>query len=1250
MKLRAGIFFGGPSREREISFAGGRMVYDCLDQSMFEPVPVFVDSHKNLVLLNWPLMYKESIGEFYPPAELLPYSPNEFRVYIESLGELSQEDMNALVARVGRRVRLDELPGLIDFAFLTMHGEYGADGRLQRQLDDLGIPYSGSGIQASEIGSDKTLQKDLLPAKGFNMPQSFTILREQWVADDAPGSFFRQAADTFGFPLVLRPANQGSSIGVSVVDAPGDEESFRDAVNRAFFREIVPVSAWRSNSKFEKTDYLHLITELRDGLGFPVTVTYEGQQALVYHPESLLAHLDELAHEALPGSEAVFVIESAWAERAVIVEEFVYGREFSCVVVRNEDGSTTALPPTEISKGPGEFDVHSNHMTGMSRRETPIQLPEAQMDNIRRECTRLFQELGFGAYARIDGFVTDDGRILINDPNNTSPLLPASLLFHQAAEIGLNATQFLTFIVRASIQERMAEHPERAAYADLLQRLDTAIGASKNAATQKRNIAIVFGSEPGDVESARNVFEKLSASDNYAPFPVLVADREGRLLLFRAPLGLLFYKRFDDLGALLDHWQASPVLEAIRQECAGLLSKYTAPGSLVSEPKYLSIDELQQSADAVFLTAQGLANGSLQKDIESRGMAYTGSDAVSAAIAGDKYRSLQTLKRNGFKVPDQIVATQTDYEANAEEFYRRVESMLSYPFAAKPVDGGHAAKVLKDRRQLEAYTRMMFRPERLESEEARRVLRLRITESIPRRQQILFEAIVTQQNALQILEIKSGLLTRFAPDGALVYEVFDPSEVPFVDPDSEWQMPDAGTFLVTPARFASNPEEYRKISLQVKGDLERAARILGVQGYALVSAFVRIFEDGRAETVIADINPLPALTPKACLLRQAAFHQYKPYDFIDQVLHFAFDRKALASGVQPAAAVAPSVLTELPMPTVTDEPEMQQSYFDPATRPQQVSYAGEPGAWRDTPRQSEPRFEGSSGRVLTYYLSEMAQFLRSGIFLRNLLGLAAFVVVGLLLLQLALRLYTRHSESVQVHDYVGMTLNEAISKARSRNFRIVVTDSIFKVDARPNIVLEQSPSPLSRVKERRRIYLTVTKTTPDMVALPDMVGSYNYDQYSRKLAWVNVRSKVRERKFDEKLEENTILHFFYDGKQYSERDVRNGLKVPMGATLEFVVTERLTGMVAVPDLVCKTYEEALFIITSFNLNIGTIHGDGPGSDQFYIWKQEPAFAPGVTLSPGRQIDLYLAPEKPADCGVPAPEPEQEEDGGGGEQE
>lgn len=60
--------------------------------------------------------------------------------------------------------------------------------------------------------------------------------------------------------------------------------------------------------------------------------------------------------------------------------------------------------------------------------------------------------------------------------------------------------------MRASVQERLAEHPDRAAYADLLERLDTAISASKNAAAQKRNIAIVFGSEPGDVEKRPQCF------------------------------------------------------------------------------------------------------------------------------------------------------------------------------------------------------------------------------------------------------------------------------------------------------------------------------------------------------------------------------------------------------------------------------------------------------------------------------------------------------------------------------------------------------------------------------------------------------------------------------------------------------------------------------------------------------------------------------------------------------------------------
>ena len=96
MKLRIGIIFGGQSREREISFAGGRTVYDNLNKSLFEAVPIFVDSFGNFVLLDWHFIYKGSIRDFYPSVESLPASANGFQVYAESLGELNQQQQDIL--------------------------------------------------------------------------------------------------------------------------------------------------------------------------------------------------------------------------------------------------------------------------------------------------------------------------------------------------------------------------------------------------------------------------------------------------------------------------------------------------------------------------------------------------------------------------------------------------------------------------------------------------------------------------------------------------------------------------------------------------------------------------------------------------------------------------------------------------------------------------------------------------------------------------------------------------------------------------------------------------------------------------------------------------------------------------------------------------------------------------------------------------------------------------------------------------
>ena len=149
-KIRIGIIFGGQSKEREISFAGGRTVYDNLNKSLFEAIPVFVDSFGNFVELKWEFIYKGTIRDFYPPVDFLP-SGSAFQLYAENLGSLNQDQQNALISKIGKRLSLVDLKQKIDFAFLCLHGPYGEDGRIQGLFEYVQIPYSGSGVLASAI-------------------------------------------------------------------------------------------------------------------------------------------------------------------------------------------------------------------------------------------------------------------------------------------------------------------------------------------------------------------------------------------------------------------------------------------------------------------------------------------------------------------------------------------------------------------------------------------------------------------------------------------------------------------------------------------------------------------------------------------------------------------------------------------------------------------------------------------------------------------------------------------------------------------------------------------------------------------------------------------------------------------------------------------------------------------------------------------------------------------------------------------
>lgn len=885
--MRIGIFFGGSSREREISFAGGRTVYDNLDKSLFQAVPIFVDSFGNFILLKWEYLYKGSIRDFYPHPQYLPQHGDfaDIQIYAESLAEHSSP--HQLAEGLGERVLPHQLAEHIDFAFLALHGAYGEDGSIQGLLQFLKIPYSGSGILPSAIGMNKVFQKQ----HSRRSTRFAVISRRQWHTA-AAADLFEHCKKNIGLPLVLRPANQGSSIGVSIINHHDDAPTFMRGVEQAFFIKRIEQAEWAAKNRQEKLLFIKNLCDIRHQIGLPL---YIGDK-LLYTPEAVFNVIE--AH-FLQDTEPL-LLEAADKENEVLVEEFIAGKEFSCIVLRDDEGRIVALPPTEIRKGGEVYDYRSKYLAGLSSKVTPIELPDAQINAIRRACVRLFEQFRFNVYARIDGFIRHhDQAIILNDPNTTSGMLPSSFFFHQAAEVGLNPSQFLTFIIRNSLHERAETLSQQPRNAILLQQLDKALEQQKSNPLRKQKIGVVLGGYSAErhisVESGRNIYEKLASSTQYDPIPYFLYGSEQDFSLYQIPINILLKDNADDIAQKIENYHKSPLLERIIAETRPLRHKYG--GAVLSAPQKVSLETLAKQVQVVFIALHGRPgeDGHLQSQLQQFGIAYNGSGVESSQITIDKYACNNLLEANGFAVAARYLAQKTDWQNHAEAFYRLIENKFSYPFIAKPHDDGCSAavKVIRSRAQLAAYTQLIFRENAELGSSESAVLKLQPKEEFPQKQQFLAETLIQPDADTRLfMEITGGMLVK-GNDKQRDFEVFEPSETlanaEVLSLEEKFLAGEGQN--ITPARFAADAQENRRISEAVRRELQRAATVLGVQGYCRIDAFVKVSNAGAISTYIIEVNSLPGMTPATCIFHQAAIHHYKPYQFIDKIIQYSLERQ-----------------------------------------------------------------------------------------------------------------------------------------------------------------------------------------------------------------------------------------------------------------------------------------------------------------------------------------------------------------------
>ncbi|WP_347156564.1 D-alanine--D-alanine ligase family protein [Pontibacter chitinilyticus] len=893
--MKVGIIFGGPSREREISFAGGRTVYDNLDKALFEAVPVFVDSLGNFILLDWQYIYKGTIRDFYPPVAALPETEHGLQIYMESLGALSIAEQDEIIAKAGKRLQPNEFQKHFDFAFLALHGPYGEDGSIQGLLEWYHIPYSGSGILPSAIGIDKAAQKEMLRQNGFPTPDYRLIQYNDWSDREQREAIFRQLVADLGLPLVLKAPHQGSSIGVSIIKED-NFAAFETGVERSFFTKTIYKSQWLALSEEKQVTSMKQLVDIREGIGMPVLLP---DGTIVYHPEELLRHINQTFNQSATDSITLTNIEH---EQQVVVEAFIQGKEFSCIVVQEENGNALALPPTEIVKGSEVFDYRSKYLPGLSRKITPINLPTEQIQEIRQATSKLFKAFGFNVYARLDGFITESGDIFLNDPNTTSGMLPSSFFFHQAAEIGLNPSQFLTYIIRTSVAERLKSGKDTVKLTRLLQQLDKAIKDEQTHRHDKIRVGVIMGGYSSErhisVESGRNIYEKLSSSVKYEPLPIFLTGSNEAHRLYTIPVNIMLKDNADDIKEKIQHFEQGgkphPVLAQIMQEAESITRKYT--GHPLQEPQRITYAQLKNLVDAVFIALHGRPgeDGAMQAELEKLHIPYNGSGIRSSQITINKYETNEILATHGVPVAKHAMALKEDWLQDKEGFYQKVEADFPYPFIAKPADDGcsSAVKKIKNRAELEAFSTLMFREiEELDTACAR-TLSLGFKEEFPNKAGFLVETLISRDGAKHFLEITGGLLTKYGPDGNVDYEVFEASEAlaegEVLSLEEKFLAGEGQN--ITPARYAVDPERRQKISDKVKEDLKRVAQILNIEGYARIDAFVRVFENNEVETIIIEVNSLPGMTPATCIFHQTAINGYKPYQFIDRILQYGIER------------------------------------------------------------------------------------------------------------------------------------------------------------------------------------------------------------------------------------------------------------------------------------------------------------------------------------------------------------------------
>ncbi|WP_207425198.1 PASTA domain-containing protein [Pedobacter sp. SYSU D00535] len=255
-------------------------------------------------------------------------------------------------------------------------------------------------------------------------------------------------------------------------------------------------------------------------------------------------------------------------------------------------------------------------------------------------------------------------------------------------------------------------------------------------------------------------------------------------------------------------------------------------------------------------------------------------------------------------------------------------------------------------------------------------------------------------------------------------------------------------------------------------------------------------------------------------------------------------------------------------------------------------------------------------------MNKFLAYLRTETFRKNLIIAIVSIAAFILIIFFSLRFYTRHGEGIPVPKLKGLSVEEAIEVLESAGLRYEI-DSVYQMDKKPGLVIEQDPDARTNVKMDRTIYLTIITTNAPEVGFPDV---FEMTFLEARAVLGNYGIKIGDTSYTSDIVRDRVLEVIHRGKRLSQGD-----PIPKGSTISLVLGDgKGASEVDLPNLMGLTLPEAIFALRGSSLKPGSINyeGDITDSSTVRVVKQYPSLDSLNKVSIGTPVDLILSNEAP----------------------